>query len=112
MASIPMWFTKKTGQGRPLPLCIQGYLKTADVEAACLVNAKRRNVFPPEKYASKQKLFGVIVLESDQDLKPKTAYTCYENRWLLELVFKQYKNDEYLDHTGAQENFFVNGSAF
>ena len=31
-------------------------------------------------------LFGVIVLESDQDLEPIVAYTCYEDRWLLGML--------------------------
>jgi hypothetical protein len=52
------------------------------------------------------------VLESDQDLEPIVAYTCYEDRWLLELVFKRYKSDECLDHTGEQGDFSVIGSEF
>ena len=86
--------------------------KAAKEEATYLANAKRKNTFSPEKYAAKKDLFGVIVLESDQDLEPKTAYTCYEDRWLLELVFKRYKSDECLDHTGEQGDFSVIGSEF
>ena len=52
------------------------------------------------------------MLESDQDLEPIVAYTCYEDRWLLELVFKRYKSDECLDHTGEQGDFSVIGSEF
>lgn len=86
--------------------------KASKEEATYLANAKRKNTFSPEKYAKKQELFGVIVLESDQDLTPETAYKCYEDRWLLELVFKRYKSDECLDHTGAQGDFSVIGSEF
>lgn len=86
--------------------------KASNEEAAYLANAKRKNTFSPEKYAKKQDLFGVLVLESDQDLTPGTAYKCYEDRWLLELVFKRYKSDECLDHTGAQGDFSVIGSEF
>lgn len=86
--------------------------KASKEEATYLANAKRKNTFSPEQYAKKQKLFGVIVLESDQDLEPKAAYTCYEDRWLLELVFRKYKNDECLDHTGEQGDFSVIGSEF
>ena len=86
--------------------------KAAREEATYLANAKRKNTFSPEKYAVKKDLFGVIVLESDQDLTPKVAYTCYEDRWLLELVFKRYKSDECLDHTGEQGDFSVIGSEF
>ena len=86
--------------------------KAAKEEATYLANAKRKNTFSPEQYAKKKNLFGVIVLESDQDLEPIVAYTCYEDRWLLELVFKRYKSDECLDHTGEQGDFSVIGSEF
>ncbi len=86
--------------------------KAAAEEAAYLANARRRNTFSPEIYAKKQNRFGVIVLESDQDLTPVTAYKCYDDRWLLELVFKRYKSDECLDHTNTQGDFSVIGSEF
>lgn len=86
--------------------------KAAKEEATYLANAKRKNTFSPEQYAKKKNLFGVIVLESDQDLEPIVAYTCYEDRWLLELVFKRYKSDECLDHTGEQGDYSVIGSEF
>ena len=60
----------------------------------------------------KRELFGVIVFESDQDLDPQTAYLCYDDRWLLELVFNRYKNDECLDRTNVQGDFSVIGSEF
>ena len=40
------------------------------------------------------------------------AYTCYADRWLLELVFNRYKNDEGLDRTNVQNDFPVIGSEF
>ena len=86
--------------------------KAANEEATYIANAKRKNTFSPEKYAAKTNTFGVIVLESDQDLDPKVAYTCYEDRWMLEMVFKRYKSDECLDHTGEQGDFTVIGSEF
>lgn len=86
--------------------------KASSEEAAYLANAKRKNTFSSENYAKKQNLFGVLVLESDQDLDPVTAYKCYDDRWLLELVFKRYKSDECLDHTGVQGDFSVIGSEF
>lgn len=77
-----------------------------------LANAQKKKTFSPEKYAKKKAVFGVMVLESDLDLDPVTAYTCYEDRWLLELVFNRYKNDECLDHTDAQGDFSVLGNEF
>ncbi len=86
--------------------------KAASEESAYLLNAKKNNTFSPEKYEKKKNLFGVIVLESDQDLEPKVAYQCYDDRWLLELVFNRYKSDECLDHTNVQGDFSVIGNEF
>ena len=54
----------------------------------------------------------MIVFESDQNLDPKTAYQCYDDRWLLELVFNRYKSDDCLDKTNVQGDFSVIGSEF
>ena len=62
-------------------------------EASYLARREKHKDFTPEGYAKKKELFGVIVFESDQDLDPETAYLCYDERWLLELVFNRYKND-------------------
>jgi len=63
-------------------------------------------------YAYDIELFGVIVFESDQDMPPETAYLCYDDRWLLELVFKRYKSDECFVRTNVQGDFSVIGSEF
>ncbi len=36
----------------------------------------------------------------------------YEDRWLVGLVFNRYKSDEYLDHTGVQDDYSVIGGEF
>lgn len=81
-------------------------------EASYLARRESKDDFDSEKYKKKQELFGVIVFESDQDLDPQTAYMCYDDRWLLELVFNRYKGDECLDKTGVQGDFSVIGSEF
>ena len=81
-------------------------------ETAYLAQRERRKDFSPENYAKKQQVFGVIVFESDQDLPPRTAYVSYDDRWLLELVFKRYKSDECLDRTNVQGDFSLIGSEF
>lgn len=77
-----------------------------------LTKAKQSSSFDYEKYSEKKEKFGLIVLESDQDLPPEIAYLCYEDRWKLELVFKYYKLDEDLDRTRVQGDFAVIGSEF
>lgn len=105
-------YTKKQIKGGRYLYAFKDAKNASNEEAAYLANAKRKNTFSPGQYARKKDLFGVIVLESDQDLEPRTVYTCYEDRWLLELVFKRYKSDECLDHTGTQGDFSVIGSEF
>ena len=86
--------------------------KAAKEEHAYLANAEKKGTFSPEKYAEKKNRFGVIVLESDQNMEPRTAYIYYDDRWMLELVFNRYKSDECLDHTDVQGDFSVIGSEF
>jgi len=86
--------------------------KAAAEEAGFLARREKKEDFTHEWYAKKKDLFGVIVFESDQDLDPKTAYLCYDDRWLLELVFNRYKSDECLDKTNVQGDFSLIGSEF
>lgn len=86
--------------------------KAANEESSFISRARKNSDFSLEKYTKKKALFGVIVLESDQDLSPEVVYKCYDSRWQLELVFRQYKNDECLDLTNVQGDFSVIGSEF
>ena len=87
--------------------------ETASLEEKNYISIKERNdSYELEEYQKKKELFGVIVFESDLDMEPETAYISYEDRWLLELVFNRYKNDECLDKTNVQGDFSVIGSEF
>jgi len=86
--------------------------RAAAEETAYLASAEKHKNFDQEKYIKCKDLFGVIVFESDHDMPPETAYLCYDDRRLLELVFKRYKNDECLDKTNVQGDFSVIGSEF
>lgn len=84
----------------------------AAAEEASYLARKEKGGFQTGAYEKKRATFGVIVFESDQDMDPKAAYLCYDDRWLLELVFNRYKNDECLDKTGVQGDFSLIGSEF
>lgn len=86
--------------------------KASEEEAGYLERAKKNNSFDSKDYEKKKELFGVIVFESDLDMDAKAAYLCYDERWLLELVFDRYKNDEDLDKTNVQNDFSVIGIEF
>lgn len=86
--------------------------KAAAEEASYLARREKENDFQTDTYEKKRTVFGVIVFESDQDLDPRAAYLCYDDRWLLELVFNRYKSDECLDKTNVQGDFSLIGSEF
>ncbi|MDR1166273.1 MAG: transposase, partial [Deltaproteobacteria bacterium] len=86
--------------------------RAAAEEAGFLANAEKKHNLDKAKYSGKKETFGVIVFECDQDLPGKTVYQCYDDRWMLELVFARYKNDECLDKTNVQGDFSVIGSEF
>ncbi|MDR1134605.1 MAG: transposase [Clostridiales Family XIII bacterium] len=77
-----------------------------------LTQVGKKKSFDGDEYKKKDRLSGVIVFESDLDMPPETVYRCYDDRWLLELVFRQYKSDECLDSTRIQNDFSVIGSEF
>ncbi len=105
-------YKKQQIQGGRYLYAYRSSRKAAAEEAAYLSRRKKQKDFQSAKYEKKQSTFGVIVFESDKDLDPRIAYMCYEDRWLLELVFKQYKSDECLDRTGMQGDFSLLGSEF
>lgn len=86
--------------------------KASAEEASYLARREKQDDFRPDAYEKKRRVFGVIVFESDQDIDPRAAYLCYDDRWLLELVFKRYKSDECLDRTEVQGDFSLLGSEF
>lgn len=86
--------------------------KAAAKEASYLARREKKNDFRPDTYKKKRRVFGVIVFESDQDINPRAAYLCYDDRWLLELVINRYKSDECLDRTKDQGDFSLLGSEF
>ena len=86
--------------------------KAAIEEADYLARREKYKDFASTKYENKRSVFGVIVFESDLDMDPKIAYLCYDERWMLELVFRQYKNDQCLDKTNVQGDYSLMGSEF
>ena len=105
-------YKKKSIKGGRFLYAYKSSKKARAEESSYLARREKLHDFDTDKYASKKENFGVIVFESDQDLDPRTAYICYDDRWLLELVFNRYKSDECLDKTNVQGDFSVIGSEF
>lgn len=72
----------------------------------------RKGDFDIEKYRKERDGFGTIVFISDLDLSEKEVYRIYDERWLLELMFSQYKGDEGLTTTNVQNDYSVTGEEF
>lgn len=86
--------------------------KAAAEDIAFIARSESNKTYDREQYKRKAETFGVIVFESDQDLSPETIYRCYQDRWLLEVVFNRYKTDDRLDKTNVHGDFSVIGSEF
>jgi hypothetical protein len=81
-------------------------------ERSFIARSKKKKSFNSEKYLSHKDRYGVIVFESDLDLSLTQVYKSYEDRWLLELLFAQYKGVESLDTTNVQGDFSLIGAEF
>ena len=82
-------------------------------EAGYLTRAKHgKTTFEADAYEKQREIGGVIVFESDLDMEPTVAYKCYADRWLIELVFRQYKNEICLNKTRVQSDYSVWGDEF
>ena len=75
-------------------------------------NSIRKESFDRERYLKQKDSFGTIVFISDLDLSENEVYKIYCERWLLELMFAQYKGDEGLSSTNMQGDFSVMGEEF
>lgn len=77
-----------------------------------LHNAYKKNNFNILDYVNNRKLFGIIILETDLDLDPKTIYKIYLSRWEIELVMRYYKQTCEFDETREHDDYSVIGSEF
>lgn len=68
--------------------------------------------FDYDTYEKKLLKGGTIVFESDLDMEPSEAYKCYADRWMIELVFRSYKNEVCLNKTRVQHDHAVWGDEF
>lgn len=105
-------YKKKKIKGGKYLYAYKDLHKSSLEEEDYIAKAEKRNDYDYDKYTKKKETFGVIVFESDMDFDPKDAYLCYDDRWLLELVFNRCKQDERLDKTNVQSDFSAIGSEF
>ena len=86
--------------------------RAAKEEHDWLVRAKKNGDYSLDALREKQRSFGTIVLESDLDLPPLTAFRAYDDRWEIEIVMRYYKSACEFDETRVQDDYSVIGSEF
>lgn len=99
------------GNGRFLYSFKDAYLASKE-EKVYLDQAIKKGTYTTEAYKEKEERFGTIAFNSDLDLSLKDVYKIYEQRWVLELMFSQYKGDLGLNTTRVQNDYSVIGSEF
>lgn len=77
-----------------------------------LKNAKRKGTYSNDNLEAKRQSFGTIVLESDLDMPPETAYKAYDSRWEIEVVVRFYKSSCEFDETRVQDDYSVIATEF
>ena len=81
-------------------------------EYSWLQRSRKNNDFDIDRFDEDWLLFGTIVLESDLDMDPQTAYKAYDCRWEIELVMRYYKQACEFDETRVHDDYSVIGSEF
>ena len=89
-------------------------LDMQNTEAHSLTNSikKGNTTLTKKQFDEKTKRQGTIVFESDLDLDPVVVYKNYQDRWLIETVFRHYKRDLECDSTRVQLESSTIGSEF
>lgn len=112
-------YGNKTLQGKKIKLKNGRYLysfrdiyRAKKEEQSYIDHAIEKNSYDKKTYEEKEEQFGTIAFISDLDLTLEEVYKIYDERWLLELMFAQYKGDIGLYTTNVQGDFAVRGSEF
>lgn len=87
--------------------------KASIEEAAYLENIRRKKKkFDNAEFLKKKEDFGTIVFLSDVKMTAEEAYSCYSDRWKIELVFRFFKSDLDIHSTDVQDDYTVIGEEF
>ncbi len=97
--------------GRYLYSFRDSYLASKE-DQSFITRSKKKKFFISEPSLSHKDRYDVIVFESDLDLSLSQVYKSYADRWLLELLFAQYKGEECLDSTNVQGDYSLIGVEF
>ena len=84
--------------------------KAANEEYAYL--QKNKDDYDPKDHEARREEFGTIVFESDYDCPCELIYKAYEERWLIEMVFRYYKDVNEFDETRMHSDYSIISSEF
>lgn len=68
--------------------------------------------YDPNEFRLRKKEFGTVVFQSDRDIDCSKVYSMYNDRWLIELMFRTYKVDLDLDDTRVHSDYSVMATNF
>jgi len=68
--------------------------------------------YDPDDHGGRAGEFGTIVFESDVDMGPAAVYKAYADRWLIETIFRFYKDVNDFDETREHDDYSVMASEF
>ena len=108
---LVLYKKEKTRDGRYL-YSFQDISRMSVEYKTYLKNARKKENFDLSKYEGKKEEFGTIILESDEDIKPITAYLSFTERWIIELIFKSYKSELMLTTSNVQSDYSIIGEQF
>ena len=100
----------KIGNERKWLYSFRDASKAAAEEQAYLQKCKGR--YDAADHEARRQEFGTIVFESDYDAPCGTVYQAYEERWLIEMVFRYYKDVNEFDETRMHSDYSVISSEF
>lgn len=68
--------------------------------------------YDPEEFAQRKREFGTIIFQSDRNMDCAKVYSMYDDRWLIELMFRTYKVDLDLNDTRVHSDYSVVATNF
>lgn len=87
--------------------------RAAKEEKDFLASARKSNKgLNSDEMSKRMQRFGTLILESDLEMTPEQVYGIYKDRWLIEELFRLFKNIEDMDDTRVQSDYSVLGTQF
>lgn len=92
--------------------CYKSTKAKAMQEIGYMERTDKKGDYDEDKYFEKERLFGLIVFESNGDLPLKDVYEAYKRRWQIEELFRTFKNIMDQSEENVHDTYRVIASEF